>query len=50
LRERDVGVGRTETIDGGHARVLAVDDHAPFLVVLRDVVTATGHLEIVDAE
>jgi DNA-binding NarL/FixJ family response regulator len=40
-------VERTETIDGGRARVLAVDDHAPFLTVLRDVVTATRHLEIV---
>jgi DNA-binding NarL/FixJ family response regulator len=39
--------GRTQTIEGDRARVLAVDDHAPFLAVLRDVVTATGHLEIV---
>jgi two-component system, NarL family, invasion response regulator UvrY len=38
---------RTETIHGGRARVLAVDDHVPFLAVLHDVVTATGHLEIV---
>ena len=27
--------------------VLAVDDHSPFLAVLRDVVRATGHLEVV---
>jgi DNA-binding NarL/FixJ family response regulator len=38
---------RTETIGGGRARVLAVDDHVAFLAVLRDVVTATAHLEIV---
>jgi DNA-binding NarL/FixJ family response regulator len=40
-------VERAETIHGGRARVLAVDDHGPFLAVLRDVVTATGHLEMV---
>jgi two-component system, NarL family, invasion response regulator UvrY len=37
----------TQTIHGGRARVLAVDDHAAFLAVLHDVVTATGHLEMV---
>ena len=31
----------------GRAGVLTVDDHSPFLAVLRDVVRATGHLEIV---
>ena len=36
------------TISEGHrARLLAVDDHAPFLVLLREVVRATRQLELV---
>ena len=31
----------------GRASVLAVDDDLPFLALLRDVVRATGHLEVV---
>jgi DNA-binding NarL/FixJ family response regulator len=30
----------------GRARVLTVDDNGPFLGVLRDVVEATGHLQV----
>jgi DNA-binding NarL/FixJ family response regulator len=33
--------------EGSRASVLAVDDHARFLEVLREVVLATGHLEVV---
>jgi DNA-binding NarL/FixJ family response regulator len=33
--------------DAGRASVLVVDDDLPFLGVLRDVVRATGHLEVV---
>ena len=33
--------------DARRARVLAVDDHSRFLDLLRDVVGATGHLEVV---
>ena len=36
------------TTDGApRGRVLTVDDNFPFLAVLRDVVRATGHLEVV---
>ena len=38
---------RQVTIGHRRARVLAVDDHAPFLAVLRDVVRATHQLESV---
>ena len=38
---------RFTTGDAGRAGVLTVDDHSPFLAVLRDVVRATGHLEVV---
>jgi DNA-binding NarL/FixJ family response regulator len=35
------------TVDDARARVLAVDDHVPFLALLRDVIGSTGHLELV---
>jgi hypothetical protein len=38
-------VGRSGTTAGRRARVLAVDDRAPFLALLRDVLRATAHLE-----
>jgi DNA-binding NarL/FixJ family response regulator len=38
---------RSPTIDPCRARVLAVDDHAPFLALLRDVLRATDQLEVV---
>lgn len=38
---------RPATIDRCRARVLAVDDHAPFLALLRDVLRATDELEVV---
>ena len=36
--------------DAGRAGVLTVDDNPPFLALLRDVVRATGHLEVVGEE
>ena len=38
---------RTTTTQGRRARVLAVDDHVPFLALLRKIVRATGQLELV---
>jgi DNA-binding NarL/FixJ family response regulator len=38
---------RSPPDDAGRAGVLAVDDDSTFLSLLRDVVRATGHLEIV---
>ena len=35
------------TGDVARAHVLAVDDHAPFLALLRDVIGSTGRLELV---
>ncbi len=40
-------VGRSRTSDVDRAGVLAVDNDFPFLALLRDVVRATGHLEVV---
>jgi DNA-binding NarL/FixJ family response regulator len=37
----------TRALGGPRARLLAVDDHAPFLALLREVVRATMHLELV---
>lgn len=39
------GVDRSATIQTRRARVLAVDDQAPFLAVLHDLVCATRELE-----
>jgi DNA-binding NarL/FixJ family response regulator len=38
---------RSRTAHGDRATVLAVDDHVPFLALLRDVVRATDQLETV---
>jgi DNA-binding NarL/FixJ family response regulator len=37
---------RQSSSAAGRARVLTVDDNSPFLGVLRELVNATGHLEI----
>ncbi len=39
--------GRSTTGEAARAGVLTVDNHSPFLAVLRAVVRATGHLEVV---
>jgi DNA-binding NarL/FixJ family response regulator len=39
------GLGRTMAADLSVARVLAVDDHAPFLALLRELLCATRYLE-----
>ena len=38
---------RTPSADASAARLLAVDDHAPFLTLLRELVRATSLLELV---
>jgi len=38
---------RFTTVDAARAGVLTVDDDSAFLALLRDVVRATGHLEVV---
>jgi DNA-binding NarL/FixJ family response regulator len=40
------GLERSVRLDESRARVLAVDDQAPFLALLREIVGATHHLEI----
>ena len=40
-------IERATTGEVGRAGVLVVDDSLPFLAVLREVVRATGHLEVV---
>src|SRR3954452_25044380 len=40
-------IERATADHAGRARVLAVDDDSPFLSLLRDVVRATGHLDVV---
>ena len=42
-----LGRDAARTVALTHARVLAVDDHVPFLALLRDVIASTGHLEMV---
>jgi CheY-like chemotaxis protein len=37
----------SSAVDRRSGRVLTVDDHPPFLVLLRELVRATGQLEIV---
>ena len=47
LRQEMPNTGRTTTGEADRAGVLAVDNDSPFLILLRDVVRATGHLEVV---